>query len=102
VRIGPDGRVSSRWQYTGVGREAITTDYRPDGIVDTQIYTVPAVLNGDSVRETRVIYFKLDAPLDTAFVQHFYQKNSKSLKEVRWSFDANGRHPVPADWKFSR
>ncbi|MDU0368984.1 hypothetical protein ACFPAF_01145 [Hymenobacter endophyticus] len=97
-----DGRISSTWEYTGIGQETITRAYHPNGAPDVVIYWVPAVLQGDSVREERVVYFKLDNPQDTAFVQHDYYKNNRSLKKSFWSYDARGKQPVPAGWKFIR
>ncbi|MBX0290024.1 hypothetical protein K3G63_06205 [Hymenobacter sp. HSC-4F20] len=97
-----DGRVFSTWEYTGVADETINRVYHPNGAPDIVLYWVPALLEGDSVREERVVYFKLDSPQDTAFVQHAYYKNGKHLKKDFWSYDARGNRPVPAGWKFVR
>ncbi|MET4106238.1 hypothetical protein [Hymenobacter sp. UYP22] len=96
-----DGRIFGTWEYTGIGQETIARAYHPNGAPDVVIYRVPAVLQGDS-REERVVYFKLDNPQDTAFVQHDYYKDNKSLKKSFWSYDARGKQPVPAGWKFTR
>ena len=65
------------------------------------MYTVPAMLNGDSVRDHRFIYFKVGHPTDTLIVQHSFEKDGKEVIS-NWSFDAAGKRPVPEGWKFSR
>jgi hypothetical protein len=95
------GELVAEWTYTGVGRETIDRVYFPDGSLDIMSYTVPAVLNGDSVRETRVVYFVIGKPTDTLVVNHWFKKNNKEVK-TNWSYDAQGNRPVPAGWKFNR
>lgn len=99
-----DNHISCEWKYTGFERETVTHFFNPDGSVDALMYWVPAVVDGDSGRECRFVYFKLDNPIDTAVVEHSYSKNGKSLgrKKVTWSYDTRGLRPVPVGWKFSR
>ena len=101
-QIEPDGRISNRWKYTGVGREAVYTYYQPSGLPDMVTYTVPATINGDSVREERMVFFRLDDSRDTVAVRHSYEKYGKRFKEDVWSFDAQGKRPVPPGWKLER
>ena len=72
-----------------------------NGSLDVLSYTVPAVLNGDPVRETRLVYFVISQPTDTLAVKHWFVKNGKEVKSS-WPYDAAGKKPVSTDWKFSR
>lgn len=75
--------------------------YFADGSLDALSYTVPALLDGDLIRETRLVYFEVGAPTDTLIVHHWFVKNGKEVKSS-WSYDTQGKQPVPATWKFSR
>lgn len=100
-QVDKHGNLRTEYTYTGVGNETFLRAYFLDGSPDVLMYTVPAVLNGDSVRDHRLVYFKVDQPTDTLIVQHFIEKDGKEI-EKQWSFDAAGKRPVPEGWKFSR
>ena len=95
------GELMADWTFTGYAEETVTRSYFPDGSTDVLSYTVPAVLNGDSVRETRLIYFVIGKPLDTLIVNHWFVKGSKQVR-TSWSYDVQGKKPVPEGWKFQR
>ena len=100
-QVRSNGELMAEWTYTGVARETVERIYHPDGSLDVLSYTVPAILNGDSVRETRLVYFVFGQPTDTLAVHHWFLKNGKEVK-TSWSYDAQGRRTVPEGWKFQR
>lgn len=100
-QVRKNGELVADWTYTGVERETIERIYFPDGSVNILSYTVPAILNGDSVRETRLIYFVIGRPTDTLVVHHWFIRHGKEVK-TSWSYDAQGKKPVPKDWRFNR
>ncbi len=99
-QIESEGYISCEWDHTGIANEATTKYFNPNGTLWAFRYVVPVVLNNDSAREHRMIYFKASNPLDTIAVQHQYKKDGKFLKKEFWSFDAPGLRPVPRGWKF--
>jgi hypothetical protein len=76
--------------------------FRADGQPDYSLYSVPAVLAGDSVTEVRLIYYALQHPQDTAYVQHSFRRGNHSVGTDFYSFDAAGRRPVPLGWHPTR
>jgi hypothetical protein len=102
-RLTKSGRLMSDIYY---GKVAYSREYLPDGSLDMIIYEMPTtVMGGDSVRETKVVYFTYGTPQDTAFVQHLFStKENKPLKSNKdfWSYDTQGKRPVAEGWKFSR
>lgn len=93
----------AEWTYTGIGREVIQRSYFPDGSINTLSYTVPTILNGDSLRDTRIVYFVIGKPTDTLVVSHWFENiyQGKTVK-TSWSYDTQGKRPVPQGWKFNR
>ena len=100
-QVDKHSNLRTEYTYTGVGNEIFLRSYFPDGSLDGLMYTVPAMLNGDSVRDHRFIYFKVGHPTDTLIVQHSFEKDGKEVGST-WSFDAAGKRPVPEGWKFKR
>ena len=76
--------------------------FRADGQPDYTMYSVPAVLAGDSVTEVRLVYYAWAQPQDTAYVQHFFRRGNRSVGAEFYSLDAAGRRPVPTGWHLTR
>jgi len=100
-----EGQPFSSWVYTGIGREYVMRIFSSSAGVafnSCLIYTVSAVLDGDSVREQRMVYFRDGNTSDTLAVQHWYSKNGKYVKKEMWSYDTRGLHPVPPGWRLGQ
>jgi hypothetical protein len=106
----PHGQWQRRWTNGRVWAEFTQLDartpnywheYLPNGQPDFHLVSFPRVLDGDSVVEIRVVYFKLAAPTDTAYVEHKFAKlgENKEARKGFTSFDGAGRRPVPPGWQ---
>ncbi|WP_190922275.1 hypothetical protein [Hymenobacter armeniacus] len=85
----PKGRWLTGWERL----------YYPAGTLSADVAVQPAVLNGDSVQETRIVNFRHGNNADTSFVERWYLKDGKYLRPSLRSFDLAGRRPVPKNWK---
>ncbi|PJJ60010.1 hypothetical protein [Hymenobacter chitinivorans] len=103
-RLSKQGQLQADFYYPNPGsRDTYWREYLPDGSLDFILYSLPAVLNGDSVTETRMVYFTRTSPQDTAVVTHSFSKGNKLIKGADYlSYDTRGRRPAPQDSKFSR
>jgi hypothetical protein len=103
-RIRKDGTVWAEFTQSNLPQAVDWLEYLPNGQPDYRTVIVPRVLNGDSVLELRTIYFKLAAPTDTAYVEHRFAKlhENKDAGKSFFSFDANGKRPVPPSWQRTR
>jgi hypothetical protein len=113
-----DGKLTftpyGRWQYFSKGHlfsdhnymgPHRTTGhlYNDAGEVIDVIQVFPIVLDGDSATETRVIYLDVYRLTDTLVVNHVFESfTGRPVKKEFWSFDAQGKRPVPPNWKFHR
>ncbi|UOQ73461.1 hypothetical protein [Hymenobacter cellulosilyticus] len=101
-RLTRTGRLVADFNPSRSYQESYWHEYHPNGQRYYSIYTVPAVLEGDTVEEMRSVFFSFENPTDTAYVQHTFSKNNQEVRKGFISFDAQGKKPVPPGWKPSR
>lgn len=96
------GYLFSDYNYLGPHRTSSHLYSREGEIIDV-IQEFPILLAGDSATETRIIYLNVYKLTDTLAVNHWFKNFAdKSIGKDFWSFDAQGKRPVPAGWKFKR
>lgn len=109
-------RELGHWQQIEKGRLNYEVDYYPHYHSVARVYdevgkptelilTHPLLVHNDTVVEEQIIYLDLFNRADTLAVQHiFHSPERKQVSEPTafWSYDAAGRQPVPAGWKFRR
>ncbi|MCB2379967.1 hypothetical protein LGH70_20400 [Hymenobacter sp. BT635] len=101
-RLTRTGQLMADFNPSKSSQESYWHEYHPNGQRYYSIYTVPLVLAGDTVEETRIVVFSVENPTDTAYVQHSFSKNNREVAKGFKSFDIKGKKPVPAGWKPSR
>lgn len=98
-RLTNDGVLQSDAYYTKSRRFPYIIEYFPNGWLDCITYQLPTVLDGDSVKEMRIIEFTFSQPQDTACVYHGFIKNNMELTEKNYtSFDTKGLRRTPEGW----
>ncbi|UOQ70520.1 hypothetical protein [Hymenobacter cellulosilyticus] len=101
-RLSKQGQFQADMHYRNPLRDTYWREYLPDGSLDFILYSLPAVVDGDTVTESRMVYFTLVGAKDTAFVSHSFSKGNKEVKGFYFSRDTQGKRPMPKEWKFSR